>query len=166
MIFQRELEDRFGTPGDDTSYLKTMDFSEFSESFAHVRDYEGNKWGLKIYGHKLMESPLCKALGLVVERGLADELKTYDGCFNIRKKKGGSGYSVHSWGMAVDFNAATNPFGGEPTFSDNFVKCFAESGFEWGGLWVPDSIRDGMHFQLPWIRVRTGSLAPVEWEDV
>jgi predicted chitinase len=33
-------------------------------------------------------------------------------------------------------------------FSDDFVKCFLEAGFEWGGLW--NSVHDAMHFQVPW----------------
>jgi hypothetical protein len=101
----------------------------------------------------------------VVAQGMSGELKTYDGCFNIRQKKGGAGYSVHSWGLAVYLNAAENPFGGDPTFSDAFVKCFAQAGFEWGGLWQPDYLRDGMHFQICWIKDRTGPLAPVAYKE-
>jgi hypothetical protein len=166
-MFQSQLNDIFGTPNEGQfarDYLRNLDFSEFAGDFGHVVDYEGNPWGHKIYGNFALEGPLRRAFGFLVERGLAGELRTYDGCFNIRKMKGGSGYSVHSWGLAVDLNAGSNAFGDEPSLSPEFVKCFAESGFEWGGLWVPDSVRDGMHFQLPWIKVRSGPLAPVAWE--
>lgn len=165
-MFQSQLNDIFGPPTDDhfaRDYMRTLDFSQFADAFGHVVDYEGNPWSHKIYGNFAMEGPLRRAFGFLVERGLAGELRTFDGCFNIRKMKGGSGYSVHSWGLACDFNAGSNGFGEEPSLSPNFVKCFTESGMEWGGLWVPDRVRDGMHFQLPWIKVRTGPLAPVAW---
>jgi hypothetical protein len=162
-FYQNELNDLFGDPYQAQKYLVTMDFSELAWPFAHVLDYEGNPWGHKIYGNYILQAPLRAALRILIERGLAGELRTYDGCFNIRQMKGGSGWSVHSWGLAFDLNAASNPFGGEPTLSPGFVKCFAECGFEWGGLWEPDQYRDGMHFQLPWIKDRTGPLAPVAW---
>jgi hypothetical protein len=53
--------------------------------------------------------------------------------------------SLHSWGLAIDINAATNRFGGKPTMSAELVKCFTDAGFDWGGVW---SNPDGMHFQL------------------
>lgn len=166
-IFQSQLFDLFGEPNEGQfahDYLRTLDFQEFAGAFGHVLDYEGSPWEHRIYANWIMEAPLRRAFRFLLERGLAGELRTYDGCFNIRLMKGGSGYSVHSWGLAVDFNAASNGFGQAPTLSPEFVKCFAESGFEWGGLWTPNRYRDGMHFQLPWIKVRTGSLAPVPWQ--
>ena len=166
-FFQSQVQDIFGEPDESgpfaQAYLRTLDLTEYADALAHVLDYEGNPWGHKIYCNFAMHGPLKRAFDLIVSRGLAGELRTYDGSFNIRKMKGGSGYSVHSWGLAVDLNAGSNAFGDEPSLSPEFVKCFAESGMEWGGLWVPDNVRDGMHFQLPWIKVRTGPLAPVPW---
>jgi len=162
MILQRNLDDLFGEPDETAGYLVTMDFSEFSYAFSHVKDYEGNHWRCRIYGHELLADPLRQAFGLIVDRGLFDELKTYDGCFNIRRMKGSGSMSVHSWGLAVDFNAAENPFGGPVNFSDEFIRCFADAGFEPGALWRTP---DGMHFQLPWTRDWTDSdnpLAPVD----
>ena len=53
--------------------------------------------------------------------------------------------SLHSWGVAIDVNAAWNPMGKEPKLSQGFVKCFKDAGFDWGGDW---DYPDGMHFQL------------------
>ena len=166
-FFQSQVQDIFGPPDESgafaQAYLRVCDLTEFADALGHVVDYEGNPWSHKIYCNWVACDPLKRAFGFLVARGLAGELRTFDGCFNIRKKKGGSGYSVHSWGLAVDLNAGSNPFGEDPTLSPDFVRCFADSGFEWGGLWQPDNLRDGMHFQLPWIKVRTGPLAPVSW---
>lgn len=160
-FYQRELTEMFGSPQEcESVYCRVMDFQEFADAFNHVRDYEGNPWRHRIYGHFLMDNPLRRAFGLLIERGLAGELRTFDGCHNIRRSKGGGMYSVHSWGLAVDFNAGGNGYGQEPTLSPEFVRYFADCGFEWGGLWTTP---DGMHFQLPWIKDRSGPLAPVPW---
>lgn len=44
----------------------------------------------KIYCNKDMVVPLSHAFNNLIQRGLVSELKTWDGCFNIRKKRGGS----------------------------------------------------------------------------
>lgn len=97
------------------------------------------------YCNKDMVNPLTLAFQNLIQRGYASELKTWDGCFNIRKKRGGSTMSLHSWAVAIDLNAASNAFGSKPTLSTGFVKCFTDAGFDWGGKW---SKPDGMHFQL------------------
>ena len=99
----------------------------------------------KIYCNKDLIKPLEKALTNLVERKLVSQLKTWDGCFNIRKKRGATSPSLHSWGIAIDVNAAWNRFGCSPTCSQAFVECFTDAGFEWGGEWRKP---DGMHFQL------------------
>jgi len=100
----------------------------------------------RIYCNRDLIKPLEKALSNVIERGLVDQIKSWDGCFNIRSKRGGSTYSLHSWGIAFDINAATNGFGKMPTMSKELVACFKDAGFDWGGDWK--SKPDGMHFQL------------------
>ena len=99
----------------------------------------------RIYCNKDMVGPLEKAFRNLIERGKIEELRTWDGCFNIRRKRGAASASLHSWGIAIDINAAWNRFGGTPTLSQAFVQCFKDAGFDWGGDWTK---KDGMHFQL------------------
>jgi len=99
----------------------------------------------RIYCNKDLVGPLTNAFTNLIQRGFVNELKTWDGCFNIRKKRGLSSMSLHSWGIAIDVNAAWNGLGKEPTLSAGFVKCFTDAGFDWGGTWTR---KDGMHFQL------------------
>lgn len=99
----------------------------------------------RVYCNKDMVQPLATAFLNIITRGLVDQLKTWDGCFNIRKKRGAVSPSLHSWGLAIDINAAWNGFGKKPTMSPDTVKCFTDAGFDWGGTW---SKPDGMHFQL------------------
>lgn len=99
----------------------------------------------RIYCNRQMNGPLLKALTNLIETGHVKELKTWDGCFNIRPKKTGRTPSLHSWGLAIDVNAAWNGYGKPPSLSSGFVKAFTDAGFDWGGVWKTP---DGMHFQL------------------
>jgi hypothetical protein len=99
----------------------------------------------RIYCNKLMVEPLSKAFQNLITTGAVNELKTWDGCFNIRNKRGLSSMSLHSWGLAIDVNAFENGLNKAPKLSALFVKCFTDAGFTWGGKW--DRV-DGMHFEL------------------
>jgi len=99
----------------------------------------------KLYCNKAIINPLMIAFTNIIERGLINELKTWDGCFNVRRKRGLKSLSLHAWGIAIDINAAWNGLGKEPTMSAELVKCFTDAGFDWGGTWTR---KDGMHFQL------------------
>lgn len=116
----------------------------------------------KIYCNKDMVEPLGKAFRSLIDTGCVEELRTWDGCFNVRVVRGyellyktykESGnvskanelMSIHSWAVAIDVNAYENGLGKEPKLSEEFVKCFKGAGFDWGGDF---SRKDGMHFQL------------------
>lgn len=102
----------------------------------------------KIYCNKDLVKPLETAFRNIITRGLSKKIKTWDGCFNIRLKTGSrikTNWSLHSWAIAIDINAAWNGWKKQPQMSAELVKCFTDAGFIWGGTWTP---KDGMHFQL------------------
>lgn len=100
----------------------------------------------RIYLNRDLKEPFETALNNIIDRGLVDQFETFNGCFNIRGKKSNpNSVSLHSWGVAIDINAATNPFNKPPIMSKSFVECFTDAGFDWGGYWQKP---DGMHFQL------------------
>tara|TARA_R110000868_G_scaffold94523_5_gene260749 strand:+ start:722 stop:1138 length:417 start_codon:yes stop_codon:yes gene_type:complete len=99
----------------------------------------------RLYCNKDLVLPLTKAFKNLIATGNVKELKTWDGCFNIRKMRGLKSMSLHSWGVAIDVNAAWNGLNKTPVLSAGFVKCFTDAGFDWGGTWQR---KDGMHFQL------------------
>jgi hypothetical protein len=99
----------------------------------------------RLYCNKDLVVPLSSAFRKLIDTGYVKEIKTWDGCFNIRKKRGLTSMSLHSWGIAVDINAFENGLGVQPKLSSGFVNCFTSSGFDWGGTWTR---LDGMHFQL------------------
>jgi hypothetical protein len=101
-----------------------------------------------VYINKDAAQPLLDALENVRLGEYEEELKTFNGCFNIRDVRGFPGRpSAHSYGLAVDFNALENRLGNTPRFSKGFANCFIKSGFSWGGNF---SRKDGMHFSYCW----------------
>jgi hypothetical protein len=57
--------------------------------------------------------------------------------------------SLHSWGIAVDFDPTSNPMGGKGSKLRTpagalFVQVFRDAGWTWGGDW---KMKDDMHFQ-------------------
>ena len=89
--------------------------------------------------------PYEKALKNLIDSNCYGEIKTFDGCFNIRKARGTSIWSLHSWGVAIDINAFENQMFTNGKMSNKFVSCWKNAGFDWGGVWTR---KDGMHFQL------------------
>jgi hypothetical protein len=174
-MFQSQLNDLYGDPHSpdfQKYYLVRIDLGQFADALSHVQGLQQDGWfGFK--GNYVLEDPLKQALRAVCAKNLAGEFKTFDGCFNIRSMKSNSGMlSVHSWGLAIDLNQATNPFIAygnrfpvKTDFSPELIKCFAAAGFEWGGLW--QSCHDSMHFQLPWTKnwqKISNDLGPVPYE--
>lgn len=99
----------------------------------------------RIYCNKDLLIPLTRAFENVKDRGLLDQVKTFDGCFSIRMQRGSSDkISTHSYGLAIDIAAGENPLGQDPKMSKELVDCFTDVGFIWGGNFLR---KDGMHFQ-------------------
>lgn len=135
MITSKECLARFGDPSTE-KWMVLFDVPTEMELGAIPK---------RIYCHKYLVAPLKQAFLNIIQRNLVSQLKTWDGCFQIRNKRGSLSLSIHCWGLAIDTNAAWNAFGAKPTMSKELVKCFTDAGFEWGGLWAKP---DGMHFQL------------------
>lgn len=96
--------------------------------------------------------PLTLALQAIKAQGLASQLKTFDGCFNIRLVRGSlTEVSVHSYGLALDINAGENKLGqtsGGLFDQMPLVKCFCDQGWNWGGLF--SERKDPQHFSFAW----------------
>jgi hypothetical protein len=136
MLTSQQCLRKYGPPSDGNPHMVMWDVPGFLEIGMIPK---------RIYCNRDLVQPLSRAFQELIRTGHVNELKTWDGCFNIRKKRGGSTMSLHSWGVAVDLNAYANCFGCRPQLSPGFVKCFTNNGFDWGGTWRKP---DGMHFQL------------------
>ena len=89
------------------------------------------------------------ALTEVQADGLASTIDPaqYAGCYSPRflNHIPNSTVSHHSWGVAVDVNARSNPFGHTPHQDPRMVGVFRRWGFTWGGTWI---VPDAMHFEF------------------
>ena len=97
--------------------------------------------------HRLMLPQLRGALEDVVKAGLASTLHTYDGCYVPRfiERNPENSISLHTWGIAIDMDAATNYRGIAGTMHPEVVAIFKRWGFRWGGDW---KYTDPMHFEI------------------
>lgn len=139
MVTSKQCFDKWGdpmTPNDEGTYMAVWDVPAELEIGVIPK---------RLYCNRAIVGPLSNAFKNLIDRGCVSELKTFDGCFNIRKKRGLSSMSLHSWGIAIDVNAFENQLNMIPQLSAKFVKCFTDAGFDWGGSWAR---KDGMHFQL------------------
>lgn len=113
----------------------------------------------RIYCNKIIVAPLETALRNTIAAGVQHEIKTWDGCFAIRRQRGSTAISRHSFGLAVDMNAAWNPLVRNVTpatraalrkakvlWSEKFLDCWRAAGWNCGADW--QTVLDGMHFQF------------------
>jgi hypothetical protein len=99
----------------------------------------------KIYMNRMMVPRFAMALDIIEQDGLIPAIKTWNGCFNVRKTRGRETFSLHSWGVAFDINAATNALGTVGDMSPELIAVFESCRFHWGGNWKRP---DPQHFQL------------------
>jgi len=81
--------------------------------------------------------------------------KNDTGAYNCRQITGGSGYSLHAYGIALDINWQSNPYG--PNLVTDMPKAMTDAitalrtnngcrVWEWGGSWSGN--KDAMHFEI------------------
>ena len=95
--------------------------------------------------NKQIVDPLYNVFDAIVKARLSVYLWEFGGTTALRKIRGGTEWSVHSWLAGIDLNPDTNKLGSEPTMHEVIVRIFEENGFTWGGRF---SRKDGMHFQF------------------
>ena len=108
----------------------------------------------RIYIHKAFKPIAEQWFHALVDFEIAKEITTYDGCWNVRTKRGLSSLSIHAFGMAIDLNASHNPLGLTreqciarklKPFTKEFLNVsrkFVDCGGDW------PTRPDLMHFQI------------------
>jgi len=137
---QQILYRRYGDPRSPGWQNKWMELWEVKKDFP---------WFPKrnVFIHKEFKPKLHDALKELEQKGLHKEIKTFDGCFGIRTVRGSkTALSVHSWGCAIDMNAAENGLGTAGKWSTAFLEIMLLNGIFCGQNWV--GRKDPMHFSM------------------
>jgi len=107
--------------------------------------------------HKLIADKLKQALTDILGVYGLDKINElgidlYGGCFNFRKMRGGTEWSRHSWGVAIDLDPDRNQLKenhttarfARPEYKD-MIDCFYNNGFQGLGR---EKDYDWMHYQI------------------
>ncbi len=109
--------------------------------------------GINIGATNKYSVPLLKQVEANLKaKGIQQPFKTVQS-FNYRPVEGSTSnpppLSIHSWGLAWDFDPEKNPQGAEiTTITPEFVAEMKACGFTWGGDFKPPTPVDKMHFEL------------------
>lgn len=121
--------------------LANCELWEFKNDFPELAHLNVNKF----YMLKEFKSQLFDAFMALRGNGLLGEIKTFDGCYNLRLVRGSvNTWSLHSWAAAIDINSSDNPLNGKVSWSNEFLQVmreYVDCGADFKRV-------DGMHFEL------------------
>lgn len=153
MITTSQLLKKYGQPTEQgTGYL-----IQISLPYPMVLAWDHNVTVNTIRCHRLIADKLKEVFNeLLLVYGLPKiqelGIDIYGGCFNYRKMRGGSDWSRHSWGVAIDLDPERNQLK-ETSKTARFARpeykplidIFYKHGFESLGV---EKNYDWMHFQI------------------
>jgi hypothetical protein len=145
----KELIKLFGQPGENQVLCYP--------AYEMVLGWEPQTTIKKFYCHEKCKASLEQIFKDILEEYGIEEIKRlhldrFDGCLNVRKIRGGSSWSMHSWGIAVDLDADRNTMKMHKATAqfakkeyDKFFKIVYENG--WYSLGKEKDF-DFMHIQM------------------
>lgn len=141
---QASLRRFYGEPGDEKNLVMI--------EFPYPMFYDGQR-ATRTRVHRRCAESLLRVLVSIKSMlpshpGARDEAEDYGGIFNFRPKRGGTTWSLHAWGAAIDLDADDNSFRDSwPMKADmplEIMEEFAKEGWlSAGAFWGYDA----MHFQ-------------------
>lgn len=97
--------------------------------------------------HKHFKPIVNAAFRALEMAGVYEEIITFDEAFCVRRVKGSDlVLSIHSWGCAIDLNAALNPVASEGCWSNVFLEIMTAGELFCGQLW--SGRKDPAHFAM------------------
>lgn len=108
MIKTEKLMEVYGHPSETPDYLVTIDLP-----YPMRLAWDKSKTVSKMRCHKLVDEKFIAIFkDILAEYGLPKiqelGIDLFGGCFNFRQMRGGSDYSRHSWGVAIDLDPERN----------------------------------------------------------
>lgn len=111
MITTEQLKKKYGTPTESgIPYLTTIQLP-YPMRLAWDKDTVVTKMRC----HNLVAGKFIKVFSQILKHYGLEKIKElgidlYGGCFNYRKMRGGSDWSRHSWGVAIDLDPERNQY--------------------------------------------------------
>jgi hypothetical protein len=147
----QEIKDYYGDPNPYLRHDGTIhpSWERFTLDYVYLPEPLPLGWDRSIVVHRVrvhvkLTAILDAIFNEIMRENLWGKLVTFDGSYAWRPSRGSQKLSTHSWGIALDLNAGTNPLGSEGDMDPRIVDVFENKGWEWGGRW---SRPDPMHFQ-------------------
>ena len=102
---QSELVRIYGEPGENQTKINLP--------YPHKLSWKTSTKINRFDCHEKVHDSLARVLDRVLDHYGLDEIKRlrldlWGGCLNVRKMRGGSQYSMHSWGIALDYDPVRN----------------------------------------------------------
>jgi hypothetical protein len=134
------LAESFGEPGDESNLVAvSVDGLGVEYDGTPVRSIRCNK---------RVAASLARVLAKIAQSEHSAILKEYAGVFNFRKKRGGTSFSLHAYGAAIDLDPGNNGMRDSwpmrSTMPLEVIEMFATEGWKSGGAWWG---YDAMHFE-------------------
>ncbi len=149
---QKEIVSYYGQPGKNQVYLQLP--------YTHRLAWKTSTTISRFQCHEKVHDSLSRVLNRVVSAYGEDDIKRlrldlWGGCLNVRKMRGGTRYSMHSWGIALDYDPARNrlKWGRDKA-------AFAQAEYDtWWRLWEEEGwISLGRHRNFDWMHVQAARL--------
>ena len=153
MMTTNEIVKKYGKPNETGEGYLTTILLPYPMKLAWDLDTKVSKMRC----HKLAAEPFLKVFNdLLAEYGLKEierlGIDLFGGCFNYRKMRGGTSWSTHAWGIALDLDPARNKLKetaktarfARPEYKP-MIDIFYRHGFISLGI---EENRDWMHFEL------------------
>lgn len=146
-----KLISRFGNPMEDPRLFET----QYMMTFFIQKEFPEVSFP-KVYMNRHLIPEFKKVIAILKQKNLLKEIKTYGGCWLPRYIRGYEAQkilSIHTWALAIDFNASDNPLGmtkqqaldmGLTPFSKEFDQVWRDCGWVCG---IDFKRGDGMHYQ-------------------
>ena len=108
MLTTKQITEKYGQPNEQGTYLKTITLP-----FPMRIAWDIKTKVTKMRVHKLVADDVQKIFADILahygyEKIVALGIDLFGGCFNFRQMRGGSDWSRHSWGIAIDLDPARN----------------------------------------------------------
>ncbi|MEM1094516.1 MAG: M15 family peptidase [Bacteroidota bacterium] len=106
---EADLRSFYGAPGDEANLVS------IEAPYLHQFTWAPYQTTDRITCHRKVADSVQRVLTAVVQHYGVDQVRQlrldqYGGCYNKRRKRGGSAWSTHAWGIALDYDTVNNRY--------------------------------------------------------